>query len=178
MEIVQTELTKGTEISSAEIRDVLDLAMNAVMALSDDRHALDRDSSKLGRLAQIEVKAIYETINTILGQRLQAKSPFFQQGLNWDYYKFNPDTNGLDAYIHLFIDAGEPNAQSLILQKLYGTGPLFATKEVGALSRLTLQYFSLEILAKTCDIQSSSESHLELNILGKPSVFTVGGSRS
>ena len=137
------------------------------MAINDDRNAFDKLLEQQNSGTNRYVRAIYEAIDTIITQETLEDLPLAQPQLNWEFYKFNPDTNNWDTYIQLYNRAGEGSVQSLILQKLSEQTRFPRDKKLELYHELLSGTPSLKVLSRTCKIVDS-ESHLGLNILGTP----------
>ena len=153
-------------ISSTDVKGVLDLAMDIVMALNDDRHAFDKLLVLRDAGTNRYKLAIYETINNITTQNLPINNPFLKQGLRWDSLRFNPDTNSWKEFIDLFNHVGERVSESLILQNISEQTRFPRYMKLHLYRELLTSTPSLKILSKTCEILDN-ESHLNFNILGK-----------
>jgi tetratricopeptide (TPR) repeat protein len=95
------------------------------------------------------------------------KSPSSQMQMNWDYFKFNPDTNSFDAYIQFYNQVAGGTVQSLLVQKLSEQARFPREKKLETYRELLSNATSLKVLSRTQSI-IDSEAHLNLNILGTP----------
>jgi tetratricopeptide (TPR) repeat protein len=163
---VQAELNQA-KISSQEVTNVLDLAMNIVMTLNNDRAAFFKlNQESLSKTNRYQL-AINEALSTVFDQLAQDDSPMFKKTLNWSACNFDPNTNSFDDYLQLMNRMPSPTAQAIILETL-SAQTRFSREQKFVLYRDVFKTTqSLQILERLCAIVNV-DAHLNLNLLGEP----------